>query len=65
LNLIAINPSSQTGNSNLVAEKTINSSRKEKVQQQQGQDIGRPASNLVVNVTQSPAISVSVTGGLC
>jgi len=33
------------------------SSRKEKVQQQQGQDIGRPASNLVVKVMHSPAIS--------
>jgi len=28
------------------------SSRKEKVQQQQGQDIGLPASNMVVKVTQ-------------
>jgi len=39
---------SQTGDSNLVANKTINSSRKEKVPQQQGQDIGNPTSNLVV-----------------
>ena len=33
------------------------SSRKEKVQQEQGQEIGLPASNLVVKVTQSPVIS--------
>ena len=47
----------ETGDSHLVAYTTIDSSRKEKVQQQQGQDISRPASNLVVKVTQSPAIS--------
>ena len=41
LNLIPINPPSQTGVSHLVAYTTINSSRKEKVQRQQGQDIGR------------------------
>jgi len=57
LNLLPINPPSQTGDSHLVTYTTIDSSRMEKVQQQQGQDIGRPASNLVVKVTQSPAIS--------
>jgi len=57
LNLLPMNPPSQTGDSHLVAYTTIDSSRKEKVPQQQGQDIGRPASNLVVKVTQSPAIS--------
>jgi len=57
LNLPYINPPSQTGDSHLVAYTTISSNRKEKVQQQQGQDIGRPASNLVVKVTQSMAIS--------
>jgi len=41
LNLFPINPPSQTGDSHLVAYTTINSSRKEKVQRQQGQDIGR------------------------
>ena len=40
------------------------SNRKEKVQQQQGQDIGLPASNLVVEVTQSPVISPG-HWGLC
>jgi len=49
--------SSQTGDSNLVANKTINSSRKEKVQQQQGQDIRSPPSNLLIKVRQSLAIS--------
>jgi len=44
LNLLPINPPSQTGDSHLVAYTTIDSSRKEKVQRQQGQDIGRPAS---------------------
>ena len=34
LNLLPINPPSQTGDSNLVADKTINSSHKEKVPQQ-------------------------------
>jgi len=48
LNLPYINPPSQTGDSHLVAYTTIDSTRKEKVQQQQGQDIGLPASNLVV-----------------
>ena len=57
LNLPYINPPSQTGDSHLVAYKTIDSSRKEKVQQQQGQDKGLPASNLVVKVTQSLVIS--------
>ena len=36
------------------------SNRKEKVYQQQGQDIGLSASNLVVKVTQSPVISLGV-----
>jgi len=57
LNLLPINPPSQTGDSHLVAYTTIDSSRKEKVQRQQGQDIDGPASNLVVEVPQSPAIS--------
>ena len=57
LNLPYINPPSQTGDSHLVAYTTIDIIRKEKVQQQQGQDIGLPASNLVVKVTQSPVIS--------
>jgi len=47
----------QTGDSNLVTNTTINSSRKEKVLQKQGVDIGRPTSNLVVKVTKSPANS--------
>jgi len=42
--------SSQTGDSNLVAKKTIDSSLKEKMPQQQSQDIGSPTSNLVVEV---------------
>jgi len=64
LNLLSYTPphSTQTGDSNLVANTTINSSRKEKVPQQQGQDIGRPTSNLVVKVTQSLAISPSHRG---
>ena len=49
--------STQTGDSNLVANTTIDSNRKEKVPEQQRQDIGRQTSNLVVKVTQSPAIS--------
>ena len=57
LNLPYSNPPSQTGDSHSVAYTTIDSSRKVKVQQQQGQDIGLPASNLVVKVTQSPVIS--------
>jgi len=59
LNLLpyTLNHSLQTGDSNLVANTTIDSSRKEKVPQQQGLDIGRPLSNLVVKVTKSPAIS--------
>jgi len=57
LNLPYINPPSQKGDSHLVAYTTIDSSRKEKVQEQQGQDIGLPASNLVVKVAQSLAIS--------
>jgi len=48
MNLLPINPPSQTGDSHLVAYMIINSSPKEKMQQQQGQNIGRPASNLVV-----------------
>jgi len=52
LNLPYINPPSQTGDSHLVAYTAIDSNRKEKVQQQQGQDIGRPESNLLVKVTQ-------------
>jgi len=51
LNLLPINPPSQTGDSHLVAYTTINNRCKQKVQQQQGQNIGRPASNLVVKVT--------------
>jgi len=47
----------QTGDSDLVTNRTIDSSRKDKVPQQQDQDIGSPTSNLVVKVTQSPAIS--------
>jgi len=43
--------------SNLIANRTIDSSRKDKVPQQQDQDIGSPTSNLVVKVTQSPVIS--------
>jgi len=35
LNLLPINPPSQTGDSNLVADKTIDSSHKEMVRQQQ------------------------------
>jgi len=65
LNLLSINPPSQTGDSHLVAYTTIDSSRKEKVQRHQGQDIGRLASNLVVDVPQSPAISPGDRGGLC
>jgi len=57
LNLPSINPPSQTGDSHLDAYSPIDSNRKEKVQQQQGQDIGCPASNLVVKIPQSPAIS--------
>ena len=38
------------------------SNRKEKVQQQQEQDIGLPASNLVVKVPQSPVISPGLWG---
>jgi len=59
LNLLSYTPphSTQTGDSNLVTNTTIDSSRKEKVPQQQGQDIGCPTSNLVVKVTQSLAIS--------
>jgi len=47
----------QTGNSNFVANTTIDSSHKDKVPQQQDQDLGNPTSNLVVKVTQSPVIS--------
>jgi len=36
---------------------TIDSSCKDKVPQQQDQDIGSPMSNLVVKVTQSPITS--------
>jgi len=59
LNLLSYTPphSTQTGDSNLVANTTIDSSSKQKVPQQQGQVIGRQTSNLVVKVTQSPAIS--------
>ena len=66
LNLLSYTPphSTQTGDSNLVVNTTIDSSRKEKVPQQQGQDIGRPTSNLVVKVTQLPAISPG-HWGLC
>jgi len=49
--------STQTGDLNLVPNTTINSSRKKKVWQQQGQDMGHPTSHLVVKVTQLPAIS--------
>jgi len=64
LNLPYINPPSQTGDSHLVAYTTIDSNRKEKVQYQQGQDIGRPTStyDLVIKVTQSLAISPSHWG---
>jgi len=49
--------SKQTGDSNLVTNTTIDSSRKEKVLQQQEQDIGCPTSNLVGKVTRSLDIS--------
>jgi len=52
--------SSQTGDSNLVANKTINSSREEKVPQQQGQDIGCPTSYLVVEI-EDHAVACSFT----
>ena len=39
LNLLPINPASQTGDSNLVADKTINSNNKETVPQQQGHSL--------------------------
>jgi len=52
----------QTADSNSIANATIDSSRKEKVPQQQDQDIGSPTSNLVVKVTQQPAISLSHWG---
>jgi len=50
-------PLQDIGDSNLVPNKTIDNSRKEKVLQQQDQDISSPTSNLVVKVTQSLLIS--------
>jgi len=52
-----MSPRSDARDPHSVAYTTIDSSRKEKVQQQQGQDIGLPASNLVVKVPQSLVIS--------
>jgi len=62
LNLFPWKPphSSQTGDSNLVANKTIDSSRKEKVPLQHGLDIGSPTSNLVVEV-QDHKVACSFT----
>ena len=51
----------QTGDSNLDANKTINSCHKEKVLQ--GQDIGSPTSNLAVEVVVGHEVSCSFAGG--
>jgi len=66
LNLLPRKPheSSQTGDSNLVANKTIDSSRKDEVPQQRGQDIGKPTSNLVVEIEDHEvACSFTWAGG--
>jgi len=62
LNLLPWKPthSSQTGDSNLVANKTLNNSSKETVLKQQGQDIGNPMPNLVVDF-EDRAIACSFT----
>jgi len=52
--------SSQTEDSNFVGNKTIDSNRKEKVPQQQGQDIGNPTPNLVVEI-EDHAVDCSFT----
>jgi len=66
LNLLPINPPSQTGDSNLVADKTINSSHKEMVPQQQGHSVlplpvdgsGQPLLSQVS--TPSPTVQVPI-----
>ena len=66
LNLVPMNPPSQTGDSNLVADKTINSSHKEVVPQQQGHSLlplpidvsGQPL--LSQESTPSPTVQVPI-----
>jgi len=66
LNLLPINPPSQKGDSNLVANKTINSSHKEVVPQQQGHSLlplpvdgsGQPL--LSQESTPSPTVQVPI-----
>jgi len=66
LNLLPQKPphSSQIEDSNLVASKTSDSTCKEKVPQQQGQDIGNPTSNLLVEIVDhAVACSFTRAGG--
>ena len=58
--------STQTGHSNLVANTTINSSHKEEVLPQKGQDIDRPPSlvPLPVNASGQPLLSPKSTSSL-
>jgi len=66
LNLLPINPPSQTGHSNLVADKTIDSSHKEMVPQQQGHPLlplpvdGSGQSLLSQESTPSPTVQVLI-----
>jgi len=54
LNLLPINPPSQTGDSNLVANKTIDSSHKEKVPQQKARRHALSSPQLVASEEMTP-----------
>jgi len=54
LNLLPINPPSQTGDSNLVADKTIDSNHKEKVPQQKARRHALTSSLLVASEEMTP-----------
>ena len=68
LNLLPLTPphSLQTGDSNVFANTTINSSHKEEVPPQKGQDIDRPPSlvPLPVNASGQPLLSPESTSSL-